>query len=1029
MQVRLIGPVEIDSGGGVVEIGPPQQRLLVAALAVDAGRLVSAESLIDRIWDDAPSGARRTLHVLVSKLRRLLEQASGREPGAVTVVRGSGGYVLQLDPERVDVLRFRRLADGARRVDGTDRMELLRGAAAVWRAEPLSGLPGNWAARMRAAWRQEYVEVAVAWAHAELRTGDPAATIGTLTMLAEEYPLAESVSAALMRALSAVGRPADALARFAQARERLAEELGIDPGSELQGVYEATLRDTAPSPPPRQREPAVLRDEPAPAEPVARPTPAPRHLPAPPQLFTGRRMELADLAEIHDASTVVITAIDGMAGVGKTALAVQAAHRMVERYPDGQLFIDLHGYTDGVAPVEPGEALDRMLRSLGIAGERTPAGLDERAGLYRSLLADQRMVIVLDNAATEAQVTPLLPGAPGCVVLVTSRRRLAGLDNTHTLSLDTLPAADAVALLRGSVSEGRLAGQPPEALAELVELCGRLPLAIRIAAARLRSHPAWDLPHLVRRLRDQQHRLVELEAGQRSVTVALDLSYQDLDADVQRAYRLLGLHAGTCIDAYAAAALVDRAMPATGRLLEQLLEAHLLEEPVPGRYRFHDLTRAHAAHTATGDETERAARGAVDRLLDYYRHAAAVAMDAAYPYERERRPRVPPVRTPVPVLSEPAAALGWLDGELANLLAAARYAGEHDWPAHLLHLSTILHRHLRSRGLYHDARSLHQQALSAARATGDQAGELDALAGLGHIHRFHGRYERAADHLRQARRLARVTGNQATELDALAGLGNIHLLRGRHERAADHFRQALDLARASGHGTGEWVALTGLGNIHMLQGRYERAADHLGRALRLARAAGHHNSELEALVGLGIVHRRQGLYGPAADHFQQALRLAQATGSRNGEQAALTGLGTVHRIQGRYEQANDYYQRLLDLADQCGDRNWKFEAWQGLGRLLHATGHPDAALTHHRHALPLAIELDQPRDQARAHNGLAHAHHALHQPEQARTHWQHALDILTRLGIDHTDDEETNAVAIRSHLADLRQHDKTAAPN
>ena len=1006
VEYRLLGPVEVWIGGRRVDAGQPRQRAVLAALLVDVGRVVPVETLIARVWGPVvPEHARATLRTHLSRIRRLLDQAA--ECGTVAELsRVSGGYLLRVDSDQIDLHLFRRLAETAGPVAS------LRAALALWRGQPLAGIDGEWAARMREIWGRERVDAAVSWARVELAEPNPRAVLASLAELAGENPLVESVTEVLMLALHAAGRTSEALDVYARIRSQLAEELGTDPGPELQALHQSLLRGEV---------------ETAPAAGASRQVP--RQLPAAAQLFTGRTVELADLGKVHDASTVVITAIDGMAGVGKTALAVQAAHQMVDRYPDGQLFIDLHGYTDGVAPVEPGDALDWMLRALGVPGERIPSDLGQRAGLYRSRLAEQRMVIVLDNAATEAQVTPLLPGAPGCVVLVTSRRRLAGLDNTHTLSLDTLPAADAVALFRGSVSEGRLAGQPPEALAELVELCGRLPLAIRIAAARLRSHPAWDLPHLVRRLRDQQHRLVELEAGQRSVTVALDLSYQDLDADVQRAYRLLGLHAGTCIDAYAAAALVDRAMPATGRLLEQLLEAHLLEEPVPGRYRFHDLTRAHAAHTATGDETERAARGAVDRLLDYYRHAAAVAMDAAYPYERERRPRVPPVRTPVPVLSEPAAALGWLDGELANLLAAARYAGEHDWPAHLLHLSTILHRHLRSRGLYHDARSLHQQALSAARATGDQAGELDALAGLGHIHRFHGRYERAADHLRQARRLARVTGNQATELDALAGLGNIHLLRGRHERAADHFRQALDLARASGHGTGEWVALTGLGNIHMLQGRYEQAADHLGRALRLARAAGHHNSELEALVGLGIVHRRQGLYGPAADHFQQALRLAQATGSRNGEQAALTGLGTVHRIQGRYEQANDYYQRLLDLADQCGDRNWKFEAWQGLGRLLHATGHPDAALTHHRHALPLAIELDQPRDQARAHNGLAHAHHALHQPEQARTHWQHALDILTRLGIDHTDDEETNAVAIRSHLADLRQHDKTAAPN
>jgi tetratricopeptide (TPR) repeat protein len=769
-------------------------------------------------------------------------------------------------------------------------------------------------------------------------------------------------------------------------------------------------------------------------------------------------MELAELDKIHDASTVVITAIDGMAGVGKTALAVQAAHAMVERYPDGQLFLDLHGYTDGVAPIEASEALDWLLRSLGVPGERIPAQLDQRAGLYRSRLAEKRMVIVLDNAGTEAQVTPLLPGAPGCVVLVTSRRRLAGLDHTHTLSLDTLPLVDAVALLRQTVGDSRLAGQPPELVEELVELCGRLPLAVRIAAARLRSHPAWDLTYLVRRLRDQQHRLAELQAGQRSVTAALDLSYQDLSADQQRTYRLLGLHPGPDIDQYAAAALLDATLPETARLLEQLLEAHLLQEPTAGRYRFHDLTRAHAAHTATRDETHHNRQAALDRLLDHYRHTAAVAMDTAYPYDREYRPQVPPAHTARPDLSDPVAALDWLDTELPNLLAAATHATEHR-PAHLLHLSTILHRHLRTRGPYHDAETLHQHALSAARATGHQAAELDALVGLGHMHRLQGRHEQATDHFGQALRLARGTGHQAAEGQALAGIGIVHQMQGRYEQAIDHlgqavrlarvvgdqavqldaliglgqinvtqgryeagndrYQEATQLARAAGHQAAELHSLAGLAWVHLRQGRYEQATEDYRQAQQLARATGNRIGELQALTGLGWIYRVQGQYEQATDHYQQALQLARATGHREAEQNALAGFSDVHRMQGRYEQATDHFQRLLDLAHQSGNRNWQFEAWLGLGRVNHATGHPDVAVAQHDEALTLATELGQPEDQARAHDGLAHAYQVLRQDELAQTHWQHSLDILTGLGIEQTEDEETTVAAIRAHLANL----------
>ena len=958
--------------------------------------------------------------------------------------RVSGGYLLRVDSDQVDLQLFRRLVGTAGRPgDAGSPAESLRAALALWRGQPLAGIEGEWAARMRELWGRERVDAAVAWARAELAEGNPGPVLAALAELAGDNPLVESLTEVFMRALHAAGRTSEALDLYARTRAHLAEELGTDPGPDLQKLHRSLLR-------------GEVETTPAAGPSVE----VPRQLPAPPQLFTGRTIELAELDKIHDASTVVITAIDGMAGVGKTALAVQAAHQMVERYPDGQLFIDLHGYTAGVAPVEPGAALDWLLRSLGVPGDRIPSELDQRAGLYRSRLAEQRMVIVLDNAATEAQVLPLLPGAPGCVVLVTSRRRLPGLDHTHALSLDALPLLDAIALLRQTAGEDRLAGQPPELVAELVELCGHLPLAIRIAAARLRAHPTWDLAQLVRRLRDQQHRLAELQAGQRSVTAALDLSYQDLSADQQRAYRRLGLHPGPDIDQYAAAALLDATLREAGRLLERLLEAHLLNEPTLGRYRFHDLTRAHAAHTATRDETDDDGQTALDRLLDYYRHTAAVAMDTAYPYEREYRPQVPAApTTPSPALPDPAAALDWLASELPNLLAAATHATEHDRPAHLLHLSTTLHRHLRTHGPYHHAEPLHHKALTAARATGDRAAEMEALVSLGHIHRLQGRHGQAIDHYQQVLQLAptaghhnaevqaltglgivhhaqgrygqatdnyqqglqlaRSTGNRVGEVEALTGLGNIHRMQGRYGQSTDLYQQALQLARATGYRAGELQALNGLGLDHRSQGRLEQATDYLGQALQLARATGHRHAELAALTSLGHIHRMQGRYEQATDHFEQALELAGATGHRAAEQRALTYLGDTYRVQGRYEEATDLYERLRDLAHQSGSRNYQFEAWQGLGRLRHDTGDPSAALTHHGQALALATELDQPDDQARSHDGLAHAHHALHQPEQARAHWQLALDILTRLGVAHTNNAETTVADIRAHLADL----------
>jgi tetratricopeptide (TPR) repeat protein/DNA-binding SARP family transcriptional activator len=1046
MEFLLLGPVEFRAAGRSVPLGGARQRSVVAALAADAGGPVPVDTLIDRVWGQSPpSRVRHALHVYIARLRGILRfEAADAAPPRVPL--RSGAYQLDVDPDCVDLHRFRRLLGRAGDQECPDRQRatLLDRALALWRGPPLAGVPGEWAGRAGRGWQLQQLDAAVAWAQACLRLGDPGTPLARLAQLAGEHPTVESLAAALMRALCATGRPSDALAHYDRLRRLLAEELGTDPGPELRRLHRQILNGV-----PAASAPPVTSSS-AP--------PVPRHLPAPPQAFTGRAPELSDLGRIHDASTVVITAIDGMAGVGKTALAVHAAHRIAGRYPDGQLFIDLHGYTQGVAPIEPAEALDHLLRALGIPGTQIPTSLDQRAALYRSRLADQQMLIVLDNAATETQVQPLLPGSPGCLVLITSRRRLAGLDHTHTLSLDTLPTPDAVTLLRHTAGEDRLAGQPPELLTELVDLCGRLPLAIRIAAARLRSHPTWRVSHLVERLRDRQHRLGELAAGHRSVTAALDLSYQHLSPDQQQAYRLLGRHPGPEFDAYATAALLDATLLHAGRVLDQLLEAHLLHEPTPGRYRFHDLTRAHAAHMA------QAADAALERLLDYYLHTAATAMDAAYPYERAHRPQVPPARTPGPELIEPAAALAWLDTELPNLLAAT----DHGRPAYLPHLSTILHRHLLSRGRYHDAESLHQQALATTRVVGDQTGQLHALSGLGDSRWRLGRYEQAADQYQQALQIARGTGNRSGELTALSGLGDVCWRLGRHGQAADQYQQALQIARGTGNRSGELHALDGLGDIHLLQGRYAQAADQYQQVLRIARGTGNRSGELHALSGLGQIHRRQGRHGQAADHFEQALRIARSTGNCSGELTALDGLGWISRLQGRYEQAADHfrhmlriaraighrsgelgalsglgqirrgqgrhaqsanhYQRLLDLAQSSGDRNWQFEAWQGLGRLSYATGDLDAAIAQHERALMLAGELSQPDDEARAHDGLAHAHYARGQHEPARQHWQRALNLLTDLAVDHTDEEETTTVAIRARLAGLDQPDEPSIP-
>ena len=808
---------------------------------------------------------------------------------------------------------------------------------------------------------------------------------------------------------------------------------------------------------PTAAEPAAA--DPSPSGPVP-----PRQLPADVGSFTGRATEFATLAALKPTSAPappVTALITGTAGVGKTALAIHAAHHLAGQYPDGHLFIDLHGFTAGVAPVDPAGALDRLLRAMGVPGAQIPARLEDRAALWRSVLAGRRVLVVLDNAGTEEQVAPLLPGASGCLVLVTSRRCLTSLDVTYPVRLDLLPAADALALFNQVAGRGS-GTLPRELVAEAVGLCGRLPLAIRITAARLRSHPTWDLTDLLTRLRDQDHRLIELadDGGGRSVAATLAVSYYQLPADQRHLYQLLGLHPGPDLDRFAVAALLDTTPDQAGRLLDRLLDAHLLQERVPGRYTTHDLVRSHAALLAAepGPRRHRARRtrgrrAALARLLDYYRHAAAAAMDTAYPYECNRRPRVRPARTGAPELCEPAAAAGWLDTELPNLLAAAGYAADHGWPEHTCQLSATLHRHLRTRGRYQEAQTLHEQAL----ATGHPAGKLDALVGLGNVHQMQDRFQLALEALTAAHDLARRTGSRTGQLTALIGLGWLNAAQGWYAPALEGFQQALVAARRTGDRTAQLEALVGLGRVHQMQDRLQPALDALTAAHDLARRTGNRTGQLNAMVGLGRVHRLQGDHGRAFDVFQQALEIARSTGDRNSELNALRGLGHIHLLRGRHQQAfalldaaleiarstgngngelgalvslghvhrhqrrpaqaADCYRAALELARDTGNRNWEFEAHQGLGRLHHRTGKHDLAIERHQRALELATELGQPVDRARAHDGLASAYHAGRQPDRARHHWRCALDILTDLDSDHTEEPEVSASTIRAHLA------------
>jgi len=791
----------------------------------------------------------------------------------------------------------------------------------------------------------------------------------------------------------------------------------------------------------------------------------------PPDLagFTGRIPELDQLRQAlhrarHNGRTVAVSAIEGMAGVGKTGLAVHAGHLLAREKPfDRVLFVNLRGFhpDPGQPPADPAAVLDGFLRLLGVPGQKIPHNLPARTAAYRDRLAGTHTLVVLDNAADTNQVRPLLPDTPGSLTLITSRRSLTDLPTATHLTVDVFTPDEALDFLTGAVPEVAV-GVDPHAPARIARRCGYLPLALSLVAGHIRGTPGWTLTDHADRLDERHHHRQQ----DTDVQLALDLSYQHLPGDRQRLLRLAALHPGQDLDAYAAAALTDTDLDTAQERLHHLCCEHLLQEVTPGRFGFHDLVRAYAADRASDQDPPPQRHTALTRLFDFYLATAATAMDLAYPHERPHRPTVPPAGTPTPDLADRNWAELWLDAEPANLLAAAGHAAALGWAEHTWQLSAVLDRHLRTRGRYQDAQTLHQQALNLAhhlgnhsaemnalnslgyverrlgryeqadghfgralqlaQAIGDRVGEWTALAGLGHVDRMRGRHKQAVDHYGRALQLAQAISDRVGARNALAGLGAVHWMLGRHEQAGDYFGRALQLAQAICDRVGERNALNGLGAVHWMLGRYQQADDHYDRALQLAQAIGDREGELNALNGLGAVHWMLGRHEQASGHFGRALQIAQDIGDRNGELYALHGLGHVHRTLGRHSEAVDCYQQVLDLARELGNVNGQFEALQGLGRLHHATGHSDLALTHHRQALQHAADLAQPADQARAHDGLAHAHHTLNQHDQARNHWQQALDILTSLGTDHTEDIEASVPNIRAHLTSLDQQPATA---
>ena len=765
---------------------------------------------------------------------------------------------------------------------------------------------------------------------------------------------------------------------------------------------------------------AVARGRPVPAGPATDGAAAMRTLPRDIASFTGRQQELQELVEAAAGAggVVGIHAIGGMAGVGKTAFAVHAAYRLADRFPDGQIFLPLHGHTPGQQPVDPADALASLLATAGVPAGQVPPGLEARMALWRDRLAERQLLLILDDAADSNQVRPLLPGSGGSLVLVTSRRHLSALDDATAVSLDTLPGKEAAALLVRLAGRAELSPDDP-AVREIIGLCGFLPLAIGMVARQLNHHPTWTAARRAAELAAAVDRLELMATENLSVAAAFNLSYADLSGDQQRLFRRLGLHPGADIDGYAAAALDRTDLSAARRGLEALYDQYLLTEPTQGRYRMHDLIREHARTLAGRLDSDGDRDEATTRLLDYYQHTAARA-DALIARQTRPAPAAVDGTMPaaVPALASREQALAWARAERANLIACLDHATATGQHVRVTALTSGLAGLLRSDGPWAEAITRHTTAIQAARHLSDRLGQAGALNDLGHVRRMTGDYPAAGQVLEEALGIYRDLGDRLGQANALCDLGIARLATGDYPAGAQVLEQALDLYRDLRDRHGQARALLYLGAALRQRGDYPAAAQALEQALDVYRDIGDQLGQANALLYLGVVRRLTADYPAAAQALEQALDIYRDLGERNGQANVLLYLGDVRRLTDDYPAAAQALEQALDIYRDHGERGGEAEALNKRGTLHQVSGELAQAEGCHQQALDLARAIGSSWDEAHALAGLGRCVLAVGHATQAEVLLRQALEIFQRIGAAEAPDllAELDALTGRSGL-------------
>lgn len=966
-QFRLLGPLEARVADRPLPLGGHKPRMLLATLLLHPNRTVPTDRLVDVLWPQAPPrSAVANVRTYASTLRNQLRAGSAGQWEPITARRQ--GYTVTVGPHNLDVFAFDKLVGEARQLRDAGAAgaaaDLLQLAVDMWRGDPLEDLPHS------AVWDGELVRLAerrVATAEERLALlvslGRYDTAIPELRALVAAYPLREGLWQQLMLALAGGGRRAEALRAYQDLHDLLAAELGIEPGPPVRAIR-AAIAAGDPLPLVLDVDRGAGRAAPAARRAVCQ-------LPPDVPDFTGRTDIAARLCEtLRDADSAgpPVMVITGAPGVGKSALAVHVAHAVRAAFPDGQLHVDLGGTSP--APRSPSELLGELLRGLGVASAVIPDSVHERAAHYRSQLSGRRVLVLLDDAADAAQVRPLLTAA-GSAVIVTSRRRLTGLAGAHHVALDVLDITEAQALLARLAGTVRVAAEP-EVAASILQSCGHLPLAIRIAGAKLAGRQTWSLRVLADRLSDTTRRLTELRLGDLQVRASFDLSHRQLSPAAATAFRLLaGLGAHT-VPAWVVGALLDRPGAAADDVLDALVDANLLQlvgcdaagQP---RYRLHELLRLYAEEAAAHDPPE-LREAALARVLDGWltlarRAGQALPVSVIVPTD--------PVTPRWSLAGDTAARLvaaplTWFDAERHNLVAAVSRAAAAGMAGRARDLAIALTPYVDLCGHYDDWRRTHQVALRAVRRSGDRRGQAALLRGLGQLHLYRDAYPRAVDMLRRARRRYAEISDRRGEASAVAGLGAVHRVRGRLPEALRHYRWALRVFVAHGDHYGEAYARNAVGMVWLARGRPDAALPSFAAALRWSRQLGDRHREAHVSHQIARLHTRQGRDADAMAWLREALAIFADIGDRQGEAYALQDIANLHAAAGNVVAAVALLERALASYRLVGDRRAEATACEQLGELYVTDRRLTAARSHWELARRLWRDLAEHRGESAA---------------------------------------------------------------